>query len=31
VPLLVSPDGDLLVGCVPAEQVRHFFLNQVGT
>lgn len=25
VPLLVSPDGDLLVGCVPAEQVRHFF------
>ncbi|MDH4153749.1 MAG: DsbA family protein [Nitrospira sp.] len=25
VPLLVSPDGDLLVGCVPAEQVRQFF------
>ncbi len=25
VPLLVSSDGDLLVGCVPAEQVRQFF------
>lgn len=25
VPLLVSPDGDLLVGCVPPEQVRQFF------
>lgn len=25
VPLLVSPDGDLLVGCVPAEHVRQFF------
>lgn len=25
VPLLVSPDGDLLVGCVPVEQVRQFF------
>jgi predicted DsbA family dithiol-disulfide isomerase len=26
VPLLVSPDGDLLVGCVPQEQVRQFFM-----
>lgn len=26
VPLLVSPDGDLLVGCVPGEQVRQFFM-----
>jgi predicted DsbA family dithiol-disulfide isomerase len=25
VPLLVSPDGDLLVGCVPHEQIRQFF------
>jgi predicted DsbA family dithiol-disulfide isomerase len=25
VPLLVSPDGDLLVGCVSEEQVRQFF------
>lgn len=25
VPLIVSPQGDLLVGCVPAEQVRRFF------
>ena len=25
VPLIVSPRGDLLVGCVPAEQVRCFF------
>lgn len=25
VPLLVSSDGDLLVGCVPVEQVRQFF------
>jgi predicted DsbA family dithiol-disulfide isomerase len=25
VPLLASPDGDMLVGCVPAEQVRQFF------
>jgi predicted DsbA family dithiol-disulfide isomerase len=25
VPLIVSPDGDLLVGCVPVEQVRQFF------
>ena len=25
VPLLVSPDGDLLVGCVPEEQIRRFF------
>lgn len=27
VPLLVSPDGDLLVGCVPVEKVRHFFAS----
>ena len=27
VPLLMSPDGDLLVGCVPVEQVRHFFTS----
>ena len=27
VPLLVSPDGDLLVGCVRVEQVRHFFAS----
>ncbi|WHZ29401.1 MAG: hypothetical protein OJF51_004203 [Nitrospira sp.] len=26
VPLLVSPEGDLLVGCVPEEQVRQFFM-----
>lgn len=26
VPLLVSPDGDLLVGCVPEAQVRQFFM-----
>ena len=25
VPLLVSPEGDQLVGCVPQEQVRQFF------
>lgn len=25
VPLIVSPDGDLLVGCVPEERVRRFF------
>lgn len=25
VPLLVSSDGDLLVGCVPQEQIREFF------
>jgi predicted DsbA family dithiol-disulfide isomerase len=25
VPLIVSPQGDLLVGCVPVEQVRRFF------
>jgi 2-hydroxychromene-2-carboxylate isomerase len=25
VPLIVSPAGDLLVGCVPQEQVRRFF------
>lgn len=25
VPLLVAPDGDLLVGCAPEEQVRQFF------
>lgn len=26
VPLLVSPDGDLLVGCVSKEQIRQFFM-----
>ncbi|MGE3979035.1 MAG: DsbA family protein [Nitrospira sp.] len=26
VPLLVSPESDLLVGCVPEEQVRQFFM-----
>lgn len=25
VPVIVSPQGNLLVGCVPAEQVRRFF------
>lgn len=25
VPVIVSPQGDLLVGCVPADQVRRFF------
>jgi predicted DsbA family dithiol-disulfide isomerase len=25
VPLIVSPDGNLLVGCVPEESVRRFF------
>jgi predicted DsbA family dithiol-disulfide isomerase len=25
VPLIVSPQGDLLVGCVPAERVSRFF------
>lgn len=25
VPLIVSPEGDLLVGCVPEDQVRRFF------
>ena len=25
VPLIVSPQGELLVGCVPAEQLRRFF------
>jgi predicted DsbA family dithiol-disulfide isomerase len=25
VPLMVSPDGELLVGCAPIEQVRQFF------
>jgi predicted DsbA family dithiol-disulfide isomerase len=25
VPLIVSPEGDLLVGCVPEESVRRFF------
>lgn len=28
VPLIVSPSGDLLVGCVPVEQVRSFFTEQ---
>jgi len=26
VPMIVSPQGDLLVGCVPVEQVRRFFV-----
>ena len=26
VPLIVSPDGDQLVGCVPVEEVRRFFI-----
>lgn len=25
VPLIVSPEGELLVGCAPAEQIRRFF------
>lgn len=25
VPLMVSPEGDLLVGCAPIEQIRQFF------
>ncbi|WP_455376956.1 DsbA family oxidoreductase [Petrachloros mirabilis] len=25
VPLIVSPEGDQLVGCVPEEQIRRFF------
>ena len=25
VPLIVSPSGDLLVGCAPAEDIRRFF------
>lgn len=25
VPLIVSPDGDILVGCVPEDTVRRFF------
>jgi predicted DsbA family dithiol-disulfide isomerase len=25
VPLIVSPKGDLLVGCVPPEEIRRFF------
>jgi len=25
VPILVSPEGDLLVGCVPSDQIRRFF------
>lgn len=29
VPLIVAPSGDLLVGCVPVEQVRSFFTEQV--
>ena len=26
VPLIVSPAGDLLVGCVPVEEIRRFFV-----
>jgi hypothetical protein len=25
VPLIVSPEGDLLVGCAPPEDIRRFF------
>jgi predicted DsbA family dithiol-disulfide isomerase len=25
VPLVVSPEGDLLVGCAPTEEIRRFF------
>lgn len=28
VPLVVSPDGDLLVGCVPVDQVKSFFQDE---
>lgn len=28
VPLVVAPDGDLLVGCVPVDQVKNFFSDQ---
>ena len=28
VPLMVSPDGELLVGCVPEEQIRCFFQGE---
>lgn len=28
VPLVVSPGGDLLVGCVPVDQVKSFFSDQ---
>jgi predicted DsbA family dithiol-disulfide isomerase len=28
VPLVVSPDGDLLVGCVPVDEVKSFFSGQ---
>lgn len=27
VPLIVAPSGEQLVGCVPAEQVKHFFAD----
>lgn len=30
VPLIVAPDGDLLVGCVPAEDIAGFF-HRKGT
>ena len=30
VPLIVAPDGDLLVGCVPAEDTAGFF-HRKGT
>lgn len=29
VPLIVSPSGDLLVGCVPIEDIRRFF-NEIS-
>jgi predicted DsbA family dithiol-disulfide isomerase len=28
VPLIVSPEGELLVGCAPEEQIRHFFQGE---
>ncbi|MBI5314714.1 MAG: DsbA family protein [Nitrospirae bacterium] len=28
VPLMVSPEGELLVGCVPEEEVRRFFQGE---
>ena len=28
VPLIVSPAGDLLVGCVPADAIQRFFVRQ---
>ena len=30
VPLIVAPDGDLLVGCVPAEEITDLFKRKGG-